>query len=343
MLAGIEKRQELISAYQSLGAWALPGMIAEELARGTTDPLLAWERIAPDCISAGLCVQQQALVSHWLKAIDLTSRCRDDIEPRFAGLQTWMFDVPNSEQRLHVYVGIDSDQTARAAATFIGSFVLKEQEPYITFATGATQELVYERLAEDREYRGIDFSRVCATHLDEYHICGPDELHSFQKFIRERVVGPLGINDFRGIDGRAPDVMQETTRLEDMHQQWHQDRKAGLTILGIGPSADPHLAFVHKRTPWSTGYHHTDLDPETIQRDVDRGQPLQPYAITAGISTIFRTPLVMLVGYGADKGISLRKSLRCPIDATYKAAALALFPGRTTLFLDQRAAEALFE
>lgn len=220
------------------------------------------------------------------------------------------------------------EQTAKAAATHISEQIARNPQSNISFATGETMVSVYSELI----HMGINASQVQAFHLDEYlGVNSQIDKESFARFVRSRVVEPLRIQQAFYLDGTANNPHDEAKRYELLLQRYPTD----LVILGIGPGG--HIAFNEAGTPFNLGVHVQQLSPETVQRDIDRGQPKREYALTQGPQNIIRARQIMVVLYGAQKGQILQDCFTGPISEQFPASILrsSEVAPRVTVFLDE--------
>lgn len=223
---------------------------------------------------------------------------------------------------------LEKERTAQAAGEFIASFIKDNPHSSISFATGATMEPVYESVRNSR----VNATEIHAFHLDEYIGANPEvDEESFVQYVRSNVVTPLNIRNAYYLDGTASNPEEEAERYETLLQQYPTD----LAILGIGPGG--HIAFNEAGTPFNLGVHVQKLSLETIQRDIDRGQPRREYALTQGPSNFIMAKNIIVVLYGGPKGEILRKCFNGSISEQLPASILRLpqLAGKVTVFLDE--------
>jgi len=223
---------------------------------------------------------------------------------------------------------LEKERTAQAAGEFIASFIKDNPQSNISFATGATMEPVYKSVRNS----GVNATEIRAFHLDEYIGANPEvDEESFVQYVRSNVVTPLNIRKAYYLDGTAVNPEEEAERYEKLLQQYPTD----LAILGIGPGG--HIAFNEAGTPFHLGVHVQKLSPETIQRDVERGQPLREYALTQGPMNIIMAKNIIVVLYGTSKGEILQECFDGSISHQLPASILRLpkIAGKVTVFLDE--------
>ncbi|HCS78292.1 TPA: hypothetical protein DIV55_00955 [Patescibacteria group bacterium] len=235
----------------------------------------------------------------------------------------------------------DESSTAWAAGTHIITQVLSKPDSHIIYATGKTMEQVYTFVAQQVALGSVSFSRTSAGHLDEYVNANPLHPESFAGYILGRVIRPFHIKPENAflINGNALDPIVEAFRYNIVMKQKQTD----LVILGVGPYPGAHIGFNESGTSFSDQTHVALLDPITVQRDRDRGGEGFSEAITQGPANIFAARDIMLIAYGAGKGLALRQALTGEISESCVASGLRL-PGvgsKVTLFIDKAAAEVI--
>ena len=236
-----------------------------------------------------------------------------------------------------------SEEAAKEAASEILKLVQANPHARITFATGNTMIELYEALAKEVKEGKADFSRTTAFHLDEYYPCAANDEHSFVKYLRERVWGPLGIGKFHEINGLAQDPEAETKHYDKLLSA----QPVNLAIIGTGPWSDEtnsgcHIAFNESGTPFDSRTHVSQLDPLTVMRDrKERGQDTPERSLTQGIANILEAEKIILLAFGEKKGVSLHQALFGEIGTARPASALRLVGSKVTLFIDQAAASQL--
>ncbi len=236
------------------------------------------------------------------------------------------------------------ESTARAASKYIIRCIQSVGHPVITFATGETMVPVYAHLGESVRAGRVSLTSIEARELDEYWPCVPTDPHSFVGYHRRHVwsLGAL-VDRIYEIDGTAADPEAEARRYGAIVQA----HPADLMILGIGPWDDEtqsggHIGFNESGTPFDRGTHLARLHPSTVNRDrVERQQETPDHAITQGIADILAAKDIMLVAYGANKGLALAHALYDPISVNIPASALHSVGKSVRMYIDQAAASVL--
>jgi glucosamine-6-phosphate deaminase len=140
--------------------------------------------------------------------------------------------------RLPVEVYPDEDSlgqaAADAAAQVLRAAVSQRGQANVIVATGNSQLSFYAAL---RERRDIDWPKVNMFHMDEYIGMPADHPASFRRYLHEKIVDPVHLAAFYGVEGDAADPEQECRRYDALLRA----HPADLCCLGIGENG--HLAF----------------------------------------------------------------------------------------------------
>ncbi|MFC1790355.1 glucosamine-6-phosphate deaminase [Patescibacteria group bacterium] len=258
------------------------------------------------------------------------------------GLQTTskndQFREINHPEIKKILVYPDAQKAAFAAAHFIADCVLNNPQAAISYATGNSKVLVYQKVAQLITEGKVDFSQTKAFHLDEYYPCDPKADHSFVAYLNRLVFGPFRIKPENAypMNGLAPDPDREAARYDRLLKKNPVD----LVILGIGPKG--HIAFNESGTLFNRRTHVIRLAPETIRRDRwERGQDSPHHAITQGVKNILEAEKILMIAYGSVYNSRLKLALKGPIGVACSASALREQGQKTTFIIDEAAAQGL--
>ena len=209
----------------------------------------------------------------------------------------------------------------------------------VVVATGASQ---FETLAALVAAPGIDWRRVQAFHLDEY--VGLPDTHpaSFRRYLRERLVEPLGrALRFVPVGGDAPDPQAEAARLGALI--------AGLPVdvcfAGIGENC--HLAFNDPPADFvaEDPYLVVTLDEACRRQQLGEGwfatlDEVPGRAISMSIRQMLRSRLLVLSVPDRRKAAAVRDAVEGAVTPLHPASVLQRH-GNAVLFLDPDAASLL--
>jgi glucosamine-6-phosphate deaminase len=239
-----------------------------------------------------------------------------------------------------------STQASRHVALMIESLIRQNNSAgrptVLGLATGSTPVGLYRELIRLHKDAGLDFSRVVTFNLDEYYPMGPDDAHSYRRWMHENLFDQINI---KPDNTHIPDGMTPVPDIEEYCARYEQTiRRAGgidLQILGIGRSG--HIGF---NEPGSTRHSRTravTLDPVT-RRDAagdffgEENVPQQ--ALTMGVGTIMEARKIVIMAFGEHKAPIVCKAVEQDMTETVTASFLQKH-NDTTFILDQAAASHL--
>ena len=209
-------------------------------------------------------------------------------------------------------------------------------------ATGSTPLGLYRELIRLHKDAGLDFSRVVTFNLDEYYPMGPEDMHSYRRWMNETLFDQINI---KPDNVHIPDGMTPASDIDEYCARYEQViRRAGgidLQILGIGRTG--HIGF---NEPGSTRHSRTravTLDPVT-RRDAagdffgEENVPQQ--ALTMGVGTIMEARKIVIMAFGEHKAPIVCKAVEAETTETVTASFLQKH-NDATFILDQAAASHL--
>lgn len=206
-------------------------------------------------------------------------------------------------------------------------------------ATGSTPIGIYRELIRMHRDEGLDFSGVVTFNLDEYYGVGPDEIHSYHRYMRENLfahinIRPENVHIPRG-DIPRDQVDAECARYEQAI------RDAGgidLQLLGIGKTG--HVGFNEPGSGADSRTRLVTLDTVT-RRDAAAdffGEDNVPTeAVTMGVATILDAREIALVATGEHKAAIVKRAVEGEPSPDVAATYLQEH-GATTFYVDPAAA-----
>jgi glucosamine-6-phosphate deaminase len=204
-------------------------------------------------------------------------------------------------------------------------------------ATGNSQLAFLERLSLEKD---INWTRVELFHLDEYVGIGQDHPASFARYIRQRVIEPLGIRRFHLIDGLAEpsEVVQTLTR---------EIRRAPIDIAFAGIGENGHLAFNDPPADFETqeAYAVVKLDRKCREQQVGEGwfpsiDAVPSTAISITVPQLMQAHQIVCVVPDERKAKAVRDVLERPVSPAVPASILQRHP-HATVFLDSASSSLL--
>lgn len=246
-------------------------------------------------------------------------------------------------ERLQVRVHPDTVTLARLAAedaaTALRAAVAARGVAHAMFATGNSQLAFVDTLV--RSTVDVPWSRVVVFHMDEYVGVGPDHPASFQRWIRERIVGRARPAVAHYLDGMA-DPGDECRRYAELLERHPLD----LCCLGIGENG--HLAF---NDPPVADFEDpldlkvVDLDVASRLQQVHEGHfptvdAVPRSAVTVTIPALLRAESVLAIVPEARKAEPVRAALVGPLSTDCPASILRR-QANAVLYLDSESAALL--
>lgn len=226
---------------------------------------------------------------------------------------------------------------AEYAASLLRSTLQHQPSLRLVAATGESQLVFLRFLAEQP---GIEWGRVELLHLDEYVGIGSDHPASFARYIRTRIIEPLGISRYHLLDGMR-DPEQVIAEASAAITQAPVD----LAFVGIGENS--HLAFNDPPADFESEqpYLVVQLDRDCRQQQVNEGwfktlAEVPGQAISMSVRQILRSKQIVCVVPGIRKARAVKASLENAITPDTPASILRTH-SNAMIFLDAASASQL--
>ena len=245
-------------------------------------------------------------------------------------------------ERIHTVVVEEHDDIARIVAARIAALIVEKQAggetAVLGLATGSTPIGVYRELIRLHRENGLSFADVVTFNLDEYYPMGPENVHSYHRFMWENFfslvdITPANVHIPRG------DVPREELEAECQRYEMAIDRAGGIDfqILGIGKTG--HIGFNEPGSGAASRTRLVHLDAVT-RRDAAAdffGEEFVPKeAVTMGVATILGAREIALLATGEHKARIIRRSVDGDINLEIAATFLQRHPD-TTFYVDAAA------
>lgn len=234
------------------------------------------------------------------------------------------------------------EEVDKYAGQIIVDQVDGKHDSVLTPATGSSPVGPYS-FAIEAHKKGLDFSGVVTTNLDQYWGINRTHPLSYERVMKEILFDYINIPELqRHIpNSEAPDPYEEAARYERVLKE---TGTSDLVILGIGPKLTCHIAF---NGPGSSLYSRTRLvenDQDTIEANArfcggDKSQ-VPKYSITQGVANILEGRRIILIAKGFGKAQGIQRSLEGSIGPDAPASFLRLHPN-VTFIIDQEAGSLL--
>ena len=242
---------------------------------------------------------------------------------------------------MHITVSENAKDTGRAAgrkaAALIRIALQERNAATIILATGTSQfETLYQLIHEPQ----IDWDKVTMFHLDEY--LGLPQTHpaSFRKYLKERFIAHVPIQEYHLINGET-DGNQECERLSRLIL----DHPVDVALVGIGENG--HLAFNDPPADFETDkpYIIVDLDEPCRKQQLGEGwfksmAEVPRQAISMSIQQIMKSRYIVCSVPDERKAQAVKNSIEEKVESLFPASILQRHP-HCFLFLDKASASLL--
>jgi glucosamine-6-phosphate deaminase len=237
---------------------------------------------------------------------------------------------------------IASKAVAAEIADLIRSKASAGKMAVLGLATGSTPTGVYAELVRLHKQEGLTFKNVITFNLDEYYPMAPDELQSYNRFMREHLFDHI---DIEKKNWHVPDGLMARERVWEYCQHYEKMiEDAGgidLQILGIGRTG--HVGFNEPGSPRDSRTRLITLDRVTrldAASDFFGEWNVPRKAITMGVGSIMAARRVILMAWGEGKAPVIKKAVEGEI-TTQVAASFLQQHSNARIVLDSAAAAEL--
>lgn len=235
-----------------------------------------------------------------------------------------MKSPPTDRLAAALRVSDDVEAMSRAAADDIVAAVRRRPDAILCLAAGGSPARAYDLLAEaSRREPGL-FARVRAVKLDEWGGVAMDDPSTCEVYLREKVIGPLGISPERYLawETRPVDRDAECRRIAGWLEA---NGPIDVCVLGLG--ANGHLGLNEPGASPDSGPHVESLAESTRQHPMlARARGRVDFGFTLGMSDILKSRQILLLVPGAAKAEPLRRLLGGPIETAFPASMLRMHP-----------------
>jgi glucosamine-6-phosphate deaminase len=229
----------------------------------------------------------------------------------------------------------DPQAVAKRAADLVADAVRSRREAVLLLPAGATPVPLYAELVRRARAAELDLASAHLFQLDELVDVAPSDPRSYQAFLREHLVRPLGLGArFHGIDGTARDPGQE---IERHRSALAAHGASDLVLLGLGRNG--HVAFNEPGSTLADRARVTALSATTrdgLARQFPDGCPRR--GATLGMAEIAASRRIVMVVTGASKATMVERVLSGGPSSERPASLLAGHPG-FLLLADEAAAQ----
>ncbi|MDN5290785.1 MAG: glucosamine-6-phosphate deaminase [Anaerophaga sp.] len=251
-----------------------------------------------------------------------------------------------SIEKLPLHLVDNKEEGARQIASIIAD-VIKNKEAQgkkavLGLATGSSPVSVYNELIRMHKEEGLSFKNVITFNLDEYYPMNPENKQSYVRFMHEKLFDHINIPKE---NIHIPDGTVDIRKMESYCAEYEEKIKSSggidFQLLGIGRSG--HIGFNEPGSAINSTTRLVKLDPVTIAdaaKDFGNEESVPTKAITMGINTILSAKRIVLVAWGKNKSIVLKKMLEEPLSSQIPASYLQLHDD-VTIYADKDATSEL--
>jgi galactosamine-6-phosphate isomerase len=228
---------------------------------------------------------------------------------------------------MRVEVVRDYEALSRRAEALLVRALRRKPALLLGVATGASPAGLYRRLAARRDK--TLFRRMRVLGLDEWLGLPAGHPGSCDRYIRERILRPLGVplRQYQGFRGRPANRAAEVQRMS----RWLRRRgPLDLAILGLGRNG--HLLMNEPADALRPHAHVARLAPSTRAHTMIQGLKAAPrQGLTLGMADVLQARALVLLVSGRAKRAALARALSGSVSSRCPASYLALHPDVTVV------------
>lgn len=250
------------------------------------------------------------------------------------------------QERIPTVIHPDHEGLARTVAARIAEIIRSRHadggRAVLGLATGSTPVGVYRELIRMHREAGLSFRGVITFNLDEYYPVGPDNPHSYHRFMWEHLFQHVDIDPALVHLPRGDLPRDQLPALCEAYEA--AIRAAGgidFQLLGIGKTG--HIGFNEPGSGVRSRTRPVILDAITRKDAAGDffGEEFVPReAVTMGVATILEAREIAILATGEHKAQIVRRAVEGEVDTEVAATFLQRHPN-TTFYLDGAAAAEL--
>jgi galactosamine-6-phosphate isomerase len=228
----------------------------------------------------------------------------------------------------------DEMELSRHAAAQILAALRRKPDLLLGVATGRSPTLTYERLAAARAKEPALFRRLRILTLDEWLGLPARHPGSCEVYVREKLLGPLGVDASRHRGWRAA---SRNPRAECERMAHWLDRHGPIDLCVLGVGTNGHLLMNEPASAIDPAPHVARLAESTRRHSMLGSPRTAPRSgLTVGLADVLRARSILLLVSGRSKRAALKRTLRGPVSTRCPASFLWLH-GDVTVHYDRAA------
>ena len=255
----------------------------------------------------------------------------------------------NEENRYekHHTVTFDNSQEAsiliaREICDLVKSKQEKKKNCVIGFATGSSPTKVYQEIIKIHNDESLSFSNVITFNLDEYFPIEKDDNNSYHNFMKENLFDHIDIPK-ENINIPSGDISEKDITKFCSNYEKKIEKNGGIDIQLLGIGRTGHIGFNEPGSHFNSTTRLITLD-HTTRFDASKSfngiENVPSKAITMGIRTIFNSKRIIMMAWGIQKGLIVKKSVENNITSLIPTTYLQNHKN-TTLVLDKECSSEL--
>lgn len=249
-------------------------------------------------------------------------------------------------EKIHTVIFDESKEASKMVANEIAILIRKKQKEkkhcVLGLATGSSPISVYNELVRMYKEEGLSFSNVISFNLDEYFPMKKADIQSYYHFMDVHLFSHVDIKlENIYIPNGSLNNDQVNDHCENYEKKIHELGGIDFQLLGIGRTG--HIGFNEPGSNYNslTRLVHLDYITRNDARKSFYGiENVPTTALTMGIETIRKSKRIVLLAWGQNKSLVIKKAIQDEIDSNIPASFLQNH-GNVTFVLDNSSASNL--
>ena len=249
-------------------------------------------------------------------------------------------------EKIHTVIFDESKEASKMVANEIAILIRKKQKEkkhcVLGLATGSSPISVYNELVRMHKEEGLSFSNVISFNLDEYFPMKKVDTQSYYHFMDVHLFSHVDIKPQNiYIPNGSLNNDQVNDHCENYEKKIHELGGIDFQLLGIGRTG--HIGFNEPGSNYNslTRLVHLDYITRNDARKSFYGiENVPTTALTMGIKTIRKSKRIVLLAWGQNKSLVIKKAIQDEIDSNIPASFLQNH-GNVTFVLDNSSASNL--
>ena len=246
-------------------------------------------------------------------------------------------------EKIHSVIFDDSKEASKVVANEISVLIRKKQKEkkncVLGLATGSSPISVYNELVRLHKEEGLSFSNVITFNLDEYFPMSKNDSKSYHHFMYDHLFNYIDIIP-ENINIPSGDVsLDQVNEYCDSYEK--KIKKYGgidFQLLGIGRTG--HIGFNEPGSNYNSLtrlVHLNYITRNDARKSFSGTENVPSTAITMGVNTIRKSKRIVLLAWGQNKSMVIKKSIEDVVDSNLSASFLQKHKN-VTFVLDQNSA-----